>query len=237
MESTLHYEDAVYVKEAKEFKRNEIVVFSYYGDDYNSPPDENGRYRQSWAKRLYRLIALSGDQLEIKKGEVLVNGSTVPLPAGGLVEYLVKSSIPIDDLPDRPFTPSYDIQKIGDTLKVIASLTHAELTEYRSRKPAIIEISRFLAPYDPGDTSLIRACDSCQWTTDEFGPLTIPSSGETIEVNEFNYRLYRNIPGIKMGRNTITEKLYFVMGDNRHGAQDSRYIGFISHSNMTGIVK
>jgi signal peptidase I len=49
--------------------------------------------------------------------------------------------------------------------------------------------------------------------------------------------MYQHIPGIAFGKNIIKEKLYFVMGDNRHRSQDSRYIGFIPHSNMNGIVK
>ena len=52
-----------------------------------------------------------------------------------------------------------------------------------------------------------------------------------------NYKLYHAIPGIKMGTNKIQEQLYFVLGDNRHMSMDSRYIGFLAHSNMYGIVK
>ncbi len=44
------------------------------------------------------------------------------------------------------------------------------------------------------------------WTTDNFGPLKIPA-----------------------GR-------YFVLGDNRHNALDSRYIGFVKKENIKGVV-
>jgi signal peptidase I len=44
------------------------------------------------------------------------------------------------------------------------------------------------------------------WTVDNFGPLQIP------------------------------ENCYFVLGDNRHFAQDSRYIGFIKKEDVKGIV-
>lgn len=45
-----------------------------------------------------------------------------------------------------------------------------------------------------------------EWTTDNFGPLKIP------------------------------EDCYFVLGDNRHNAMDSRYIGFVKKENIKGVV-
>ena len=45
-----------------------------------------------------------------------------------------------------------------------------------------------------------------QWTTDNFGPLKIPAD------------------------------CYFVLGDNRHNALDSRYIGFVKKENIKGVV-
>jgi signal peptidase I len=45
-----------------------------------------------------------------------------------------------------------------------------------------------------------------QWTTDNFGPLKVPAN------------------------------CYFVVGDNRHNAMDSRYIGFVKKENIKGVV-
>lgn len=45
-----------------------------------------------------------------------------------------------------------------------------------------------------------------EWTADNFGPLTIPAG------------------------------CYFVLGDNRHNALDSRYIGFVKKENIKGVV-
>ncbi len=45
-----------------------------------------------------------------------------------------------------------------------------------------------------------------QWTPDNFGPLKIPTG------------------------------CYFVLGDNRHNALDSRYIGFVKKENIKGVV-
>ena len=58
---------------------------------------------------------------------------------------------------------------------------------------------------------------------------------DSSHVNEINYRLYHNIPGVHLGLNAIKEKLYFLMGDNRHHADDSRFIGLISHPNCMAL--
>ncbi len=45
-----------------------------------------------------------------------------------------------------------------------------------------------------------------EWTIDNFGPIKLPA------------------------------ECYFVLGDNRHGAMDSRFIGFIKKEKITGVV-
>ena len=44
------------------------------------------------------------------------------------------------------------------------------------------------------------------WTTDNFGPLKIP------------------------------DNCYFVLGDNRHNSQDSRYFGFVKKEDIKGVM-
>jgi signal peptidase I len=63
-------------------------------------------------------------------------------------------------------------------------------------------------PYIVKDTFSAFAWMSVRpvWTTDNFGPLAIPAD------------------------------CYFVLGDNRHNAQDSRYIGFINKNDIKGVL-
>lgn len=51
---------------------------------------------------------------------------------------------------------------------------------------------------------------STNWNTDHYGPIQVP-------INE--------------------DSLYFVLGDSRHNALDSRFIGFIKKSQVFGVVK
>jgi signal peptidase I len=240
MEKTIMTGETFYVTPVDSFQRNDIVVFNYYGNDYAAMPDENGNYKQHWEKRVLRLIAVSGDIIELKKGELYLNDERIPLPPKAVMEYEVRSKSYMTGLDsiqnsDNILVGYNGTRKAGDTFIYTVPLSVEEALRY-NETPGIISIS--MIPAQPSNLSqLIRPFAFCQWTVDDFGPLKIPLPGTTIVVDSFNFQLYHNIPGIIRGKNMINEKLYFVIGDNRHGAEDSRYIGFIAHSKMYGIVK
>lgn len=236
MEETIMKGEPFYVSQAKNFKRDDIIVFEYWGDDYTRPlPDQPG-FEKNWQKWVKRMIALSGDTFQVKDAEVYINGKASPSPPGSLMEYDLLATTFIDDLPQRN---EFDqtLVSTADSFHYVVLLTAAQAAEYRNRKPAIASVKKRIAIYESGDTSLAKSCTDCKWTVDNYGPLKIPSPGDTINVNTANFRMYQQIPGITYGKNILKEKLYFVMGDNRHRSQDSRYIGFVPHSNMYGIVK
>jgi signal peptidase I len=240
METTIKTGETFYVSRTNSFKRNDIAVFDYYGNDYSSPPDENMHFKMHWEKRIYRLIALSGDSLQIKNAEVFVNKKHISEEPTLLNEYSISAKAYIDDLPER--NSEYGLgsvkERFGDTIKYRVLLTRQEVDKYELRKQVVISIKKFISPAGGlNDDKLARPAANLLWTVDNYGPLYIPKTGDTINVSEENYLLYGNIPGIQMGKNVIKENLYFAMGDNRHRADDSRYIGLITHSKMVGIVK
>lgn len=236
MENTIMTGQKFFAAPAGTFKRNDVVVFNYYGNDYSAPEEEPGKFRQHWEKRVFRLIAYSGDTLEIIDGEVIINNRRVPLPPLAKEYYEVRSVVPIDEFDEQDSYMGIALQN-GDTLTYLVNLTVEESKSYRLRKPGILSVRRKLAEPSLHDTVYARALAANGWDTDNYGPLRIPSPGESVIVNAGNYKLYKNIPGVQMGKNTIQEKLYFVLGDNRYAAEDSRYTGLVSHSNMYGIVK
>lgn len=229
--------ETFYVKRTSDFKRNDIVVFNYFGEDYNFPTEEPGKFEMQWQKWFKRLIAWSGDSIWIKDGEVFLNGRHVPDPTRSLAEYDVFSKFEIDDFPEREEWQTRLEERRGDTFHFVTQLTKEQAENYSRRKPAIISVRKRIAQYQDYDTMLARPCGDCNWTVDNFGPLKIPTPGDTVLVTPVNFRLFHNIPGIQMGKNIMKEKLYFVLGDNRHASADSRHIGYISHSKMYGIVK
>ena len=105
-----------------------------------------------------------------------------------------------------------------------------------SGSPGVTGINRIIR--SPGDHAegIVRNSYTDNWNEDQFGPLYIPTVGEKIKISQTNRGLYADILADMQPDSTITikEKLYFLMGDNRGNAFDSRFIGFVAASHIIG---
>ncbi|MVM39011.1 signal peptidase I [Spirosoma sp. HMF3257] len=91
------------------------------------------------------------------------------------------------------------------------------------------------------------------WNQDNFGPLTVPKKGITIPINKQTIAVYGpvieryeenkkveltpsgiHIDGQPITSYTFKQDYYFMMGDNRHNSEDSRYWGFVPEDHIVG---
>jgi len=108
--------------------------------------------------------------------------------------------------------------------------------------------------YFQNESQLFPYDSSLHWTLEKYGPLYVPSKGDSIELTEKNKHWYAEIlqlenPGGKVidsafaanGKNITTyvfkKNYYFVLGDNFYNSFDSRFWGFVPEENIIGEVK
>lgn len=232
MENTIRVGEKIQLTPGDEFKNNDVVIFSLWTRPFGNYRDTTLEYR--WENRVSRLIAQSGDVLEIKDAEVYIDNRMISLPPDGKMEYelLLRRPIAVPEGFEDKIYPTRDVR--GDTIIYRADLSRTEIETLRG--PDLYGVKKYISHY-VAENAVTRNAANDYWTVDNYGPLKIPMPGQTITIDKDNFNLYQNLPDVQIGTYIIKEKLYFVMGDNRHQAQDSRYVGFISHSKMKGIVK
>jgi signal peptidase I len=222
-------------------KRNDPVVFNY-PVEMQYPADLKTFY-------VKRCVAIPGDSLAIKDGNVIVNGSPGEIVGKHQTSFLLITDKTVSkrifdqyDITDfYPINQGYVVHTSYETaekLKALDFIYSIEPIKYGSNL-----VQDDVYPEDP----------SIKWTMDNFGSLYLPKEGDKIELTKSNIALYgtviRDYEGNKkvvINENSISiddkeitdytfkQGYYFMMGDNRHNSLDSRYWGFVPADHIVG---
>jgi signal peptidase I len=153
--------------------------------------------------------------------------------------------------------PTELIRKLGlrlsETLEINKQLTLTlEEAEKLQKVTWIDSVKQRINPIKVPNESFFPNKIPYDWNEDNFGPLLIPKKEMTISLTRQNLPLYKKIiqeyegnqlelspsaikiNGEAVNQYTFKKDYYWMMGDNRHKSEDSRYWGFVPDDHIVG---
>lgn len=213
------------------------------------PPDKSDNY-------IKRCVAEAGDTLEIRKGQVFINSVAKEPPPYSVMPFIVQTNGQMLD--EEIMKEDYNIDinnpdqfQVGANNMFLMSLTN-EAVEKMKRSAWVKSMEKRLidtAYYDPSFADFVIQNG---WSIDNYGPIWIPKKGVTLPLTPANYTMYDRairtyegndfsmrdgkfyLNGKEVTSYTFKMNYYWMMGDNRHGSQDSRFWGFVPEDRVVG---
>ncbi len=225
---------------------NDVLVFNY--------PLEDGIIdrKEYFVKRC---MALPGQEFKLVNGKPMINGDAAEIPGEIQYSYSIISKNQerlgnawmnkwgINEGGRRNTKGLYQFVMTPEKAARVANDTLIKRIEKVNIDKGLVLDSE---PVFPFNSSVFP------WNVDNYGPIKVPETGDTININKKNINLYKrlieqyekhelkingdsiSIDGKITDQYVVEMDYYFVMGDNRHMSSDSRFWGFVPEDHIIG---
>ncbi|MBA4849594.1 signal peptidase I [Emticicia sp. BO119] len=240
-------------------KNGDVVVFNYPGCPER--PDDFGGYdkypvdlRTNYIKRC---IGIPGDVVEMQEGQTFVNGKVFSNTIGMQMEYEIETNTQVSDKVFQKYGIIEFAQELSaeDKTLYLVKATEQSVNEMKS-----LDFVKNITPVvqakgdisNPNYNIFPYNSSLFPYNRDNF-VITVPKKGVTIKLDEKNIAMYKGIittfdgnddakyingqivlNGRPITSYTFKQNYYFMVGDNRHGSDDSRFWGFVPEDHIVG---
>jgi len=240
----------------QKIKQNDIVVFSWPVDTVEQffkkttrrirkPIDKKSNY-------VKRCVGIAGDSLEIRDGYVFINGKKNILPDRAKLQFYYNANTDGKQLSVNSLQNRYHVREGGRLQdgNYILNLASDDAKRLKNN-PTVKSLGRKISPKGEGE-NVFPNVNLLNWNKDNFGPIYIPEEGKTVALTLETLPFYKQIiveyeknklevngneiliNGQSATDYTFQQNYYWMMGDNRHNSEDSRYWGFVPFDHVVG---
>jgi len=187
----------------KGYNEERAPVYEPVGEVVARPKDKREHY-------VKRCVAIAGDKLEIKDGQLYINNSIQETPINAQHFYTAKA---VGNVLDEKWFDSWDLNidesapikviagKVTDSTGMVPTidtivyqlnLTEAKAQELK-RDPYFISLEKTVFKKGEYDPRIFPHDPKFAWNNDNFGPFTLPKEGATVKIDTSNISLYMKI--------------------------------------------